>query len=57
MSEERVRHAAKVTRMIDEHKKRCPEGDCVNWKCDGTRHFNYKGHRWGKGWAIEQVSE
>ena len=51
MSERRIDHAAAFSRMVDEHRKRCDEGDCVNWKCDGTRHRNYKGEKWGDGWG------
>jgi hypothetical protein len=49
----RIDHATTLTRQLDELRKRCSEGNCVNWKCDGTRHMNIKGERWGDGWGEE----
>jgi hypothetical protein len=46
----RIDHAAQFTKRVDEHRKRCSERDCVNWKCDGTRHRNLAGKKWGNGW-------
>lgn len=47
---DRVAAAARFSRMVDEHRDRCDAHDCVNWKCDGTRHRNFKGEKWGDGW-------
>ena len=49
-NDERVADSARFTSMIDEHRKRCQERNCVNWKCDGARHFNIAGDHWGDGW-------
>jgi hypothetical protein len=50
---ERTRWAAQFSKKIDKHKERCGEGNCVNWHCDGTRHRNLKGDKWGEGWLTE----
>lgn len=52
---DRIAAAARFSRMVDEHRKNCSEKDCVNRKCDGTRHRNFKGEKWGDGW--EQKGE
>lgn len=51
---ERIRRSAEFIRKVDEQRKRCSERNCVNWKCDGTRHFNMAGEKWGEGWNREQ---
>lgn len=52
---DRIDQAAAFSRMVDEHRKACDHFRCVNWKCDGTRHFDHDFEKWGTGWAEVEV--
>ena len=34
----------------DKHRENCSDFHCVNWSCDGTKHSDMSGKRWGSGW-------